>query len=291
MKTDIFSDSLKNETETSNQQLIFVLAAFSFHILICIFLLNPNFTLFWGLKLESQVLDIIPARLCLGLTWESGWSSGWQMGWIPRGYSSLHSWACRCLHRVCCLGLAMHRDSGKVLCTFLCAELGYYNEVSENFYWEMSYFHADSKHQSLPAGIGASAQSVKAQKVQGGLQPINPNNSAGFLVSFLTLCFFLAEHRLHQPVQQLCPRPAAVLPRCWALLVASEGGLLPHVPGHQGLRGQLPRAQRALRLPHGGLRGLDQSYNCHPQVAGSQVQCIVNQPCQWDPWIRWFSCF
>lgn len=72
MKTDIFSDSLKNETETSNQQLIFVLAAFSFHILICIFLLNPNFTLFWGLKLESQVLDIIPARLCLGLTWESG---------------------------------------------------------------------------------------------------------------------------------------------------------------------------------------------------------------------------
>lgn len=131
---------MKNETETSNQQLILVLAAFSFHILTCIFLLNPHFTLFWGFKLQCQLPDIIPARpvparpMCSGLTWESGWSSGhtgahWSAdGMDSRGYSSFHSWACRCLHRVCCLGLAVHRDSCKVLCAFLCAELSYHNE-------------------------------------------------------------------------------------------------------------------------------------------------------------------
>lgn len=188
------------------------------------------------------------------------------MGWIPED-TALSILGHAGVFRACCAQGPLESS----LQLFVCWTQQPWWKNGGNFYWQMS-----SKYDTLQAPVTASRAKSECKKFEGGLQPINTNNSTRLFISFLTLCFFAAEHWLHQPVQQLCPRAAAVLPRCWALLVTGEGRLLPRVPGHQGLRGQLPGAQRALRLPHRGLWGLDQSYYCHPQVACSQVWCTVN---------------
>lgn len=126
---------MKNETETSNQQLILVLAAFSFHILICMFFFLIQMLLCSGGPncsansqtsfLQGSDKAVVRANLRVRLIL---WAQCAADRMDPREYSSFHSWACRCLHRVCCLGLAMHRDPWKVLCTSLCAELSNLNE-------------------------------------------------------------------------------------------------------------------------------------------------------------------
>lgn len=151
-------------------------------------------------------------------------------------------------------------------------------------------YKTDSKHQSLFASRVQSKRSesqASQTEVAGSLQPININNSAGFFRPYLLLCFFAAEHRLHQPVQQLCSRSASVLARCWALLVAREGGLLSCISRHKGMWGKLPRAEWANHISHRRLWGLDKNYYCYPQVACSQVLSIVSHRCHWYPWVSY----
>lgn len=268
---------------------------------------SSHFVLLWGSKLQCQLADMIPARamtrLLSGLAAQGRGGPGIQadpLGTLGgtademglRGHSSSYpSRAWRCLHKVCSLQPAVHQDLWKVLCTFWCAEPSNLNEEIQGNFTEKCHIRVGSRLQaSVTVCQQGSKQTFKAlrltnQKVKGGLQTINNSNSTVFFSSCLMLCFFAAEHRLHQPVQQLCSRPAPVLARRWALLVAREGGLLPGISGHQRMRGKLPGAERADRVPHGRLWGLDKNYYCYPQVACSQVLCIVNQWCQWYPWI------
>lgn len=128
----------------------------------------------------------------------------------------------------------------------------------------------------LPAGFKASIQSTKPSKPVSklffiGLQAVNTSNSSGFFSSYWILCFFAAQHWLHQPVQQLCSCSASVLARRWALLVPCEGRLLPCFARHERMWGKLPGAERADCVSHGRLWGLDKNYYCYPQVSCSQV--------------------
>lgn len=136
MKTNISLIAWKMKLKTSNQQLIFVLVTFSFHILISIFPFHPILLYSGGPNCSAISQTSFRQGQWLGCgqgswfravgTWESGWSSG-HIGWTAdgmdlRGYSSSQSFtAWRCLGTVCCLWPAMHQDPWKVLCTFWCA--------------------------------------------------------------------------------------------------------------------------------------------------------------------------
>lgn len=291
----------KMKWKTLNQQLIFVLV--TFHILICVFLLHPIFLYSGGPNCSASSQTWFPRGQWLGCgrgsqpgaggTRESSGHVGWAAGGTGlRGYSSSHSsWAWRCLHGVCCSGPTVHQDLWKVLCTFRCAEPSNLNEGIAAIFTEKCHIHVGSRLRvSVTVCQQGSKQMFRAlslpnQKVKGGLQPINTNNSAAFFSTYLMLCFFAAEHWLHQPVQQLCSRPAPVLAWRWALLVTGEGGLLPCISGHERMWGKLPGAERADRVSYRRLWGLDKNYYCYPQVACSQVLYIVNQWCQWYLWI------
>lgn len=286
--------------KTSNQQLIFVLVTFSFHILICIFLLHPILLYSGGPNFSANSQTSFLQGQWLGWgqgsqprqggTLESDWSSGHigrtADGMGLRGYSSSHSfWACRCLCRVCCLWPAMHQDLWEVICTFQCAEPRDLNEGIVGIFTEKFHIRVGNRFQaSVTVCQQGSKQVFRAlsllnQKVKGGLQPINANNSTGFFCSYMMLCFFAVEHWLHEPVQQLCSCSTSVLARCWAFLVTREGGLLPCISGHERMWGKLPGAERANRVSHRRLWRLDKNYYCYPQVACSQVLYIVNQWC------------
>lgn len=258
---------------------------------------SSNFPLFWGSKLQCQLPDVIPAgpvtRLWSGLAARGRGNPGvlWArwVGFRWDGSQGIQLFplllgmkvpARRLLFGAYCAPGPLKSSLHISVCWTL-------NEGIAAFFTEKCHIHVGSRlWVSVTVCQQGSKQMFRAlslpnQKVKGGLQPINTNSSAAFFSTYLMLCFFAAEHWLHQPIQQLCSRPAPVLAWRWALLVTGEGGLLPCISGHERMWGKLPGAERADRVSHRRLWGLDKNYYCYPQVACSQVLYIVNQWCQW----------
>lgn len=194
----------KIKLETSNWPLIFVLVTFSFHILICIFILHP-ILLYSGCPESSSNSQTSFLRgQCVGCgqgshprvggSWKSGWSSG-HMGWDADGMglggysSSQSSWACRCLSRLCCLWPAVHQDLWKVFCTFWCAECSNLSGGILGVFTEKCHMLVGNRLQTLVTVCQQGSKqvfralSVPNQKVKGDLQPMNTTDSTGFFCS------------------------------------------------------------------------------------------------------------